>query len=251
MVIYMKLIKNKYIAGAFLTGLLPCVMQAAQAASFYDGSATVNYVIQSVTNLDNPGNTSDLEISGNFGATHQFTDYSGDGSSSVNVNADETNFQFSKQAEGGSPVNGFAESSYSSIVDMFFINNGNDRFEIEVSMEYSLMAGVIGEAADSSVFLDYEARLGEFSGFDAVFASTFGDLNDVIDGADMYSFVLGAGDEEAISAAITMDGLAEATGKIVPVPEPSVLLLMLAAFILLPVFSKRNLIQFNSHRLFA
>lgn len=222
----MKTLRSFRGAGALAAaGVLLAGAEAAQAASAFNGGATLTYTIDSIVNLDNPGAVAGLSVLGSFQQTVSdpyYVSTSGDGA----VGADNPAVgpvgvvgSFSKTfSVGGSVADGAAHSSHLGQFALAFDNAGADSYAVQVTLGYQLEASAGGEYADSSVALDYFNADFSFSGNDRVDASVFDVPSPPARSSSVvYAFTLPAGASQALAAEVVISGNAEAS----PVPVPA------------------------------
>lgn len=191
----------------------------AHAVSSFDNSATLTYTINSIVNMDNPGDLSGLTINGFFELddSQTETEYTGNGTSSISHSdwyyGPAVGNVFSKTFSlSGSVGNGDVFSNYFFFFDLEFVNASNDSFAIDVDFAYTLSVNTVGENAANEIYLDY----GELLTNDAFFRdiSAFATGSDQVTESHTFSFTLGAFEEQLIWADVMQRGTVSA----VPVP---------------------------------
>lgn len=209
----------------------------AQSASF-DSSATVTYTITSIANLDNPGDHLALDIRGLFELApppDSSVNLTGDGAFS-NDNPDlgpiSIGSSFSQTfAISGSASNGSVDSSHLGLFSLTLRNNGNDRFNIGVKLDYLLKASLTGEYANSEVTLAYLDSAGNFSGSDFVAATFAEDAISKAGTAGILNFTLGPTGSLTDTQELWTDVRIAGHVQTSPVPLPGSLYLMLTGIV--------------------
>lgn len=205
---------------------------SAQAISTFNSSAALTYTINSIANLDNPGDLTSLNVTGSFELASP-PDYSvtvtGDGS----VNGTNPSLGpvpvanvFSKTvAVSGSVSGGTLNSSHLGLYGLSFDNTGNDSYSISLTLSYQLDTAVHGPSANSEIWLDFYNEAYTFSGSEHILASVFSAASGNQSGSSgPFNFTLGPGGSEALYADVRITGNLEAS----PVPLPAGAWLMLA-----------------------
>lgn len=198
---------------------------AAQASSAFNADATLTYTINSITNLDHPGDLSQLEILGSFIQSVASADLTGDGTV-VDNNLDIGPSAIAGSvfahtfAVSGNVSDGTILSHHLGQFDVSFRNNGQDHYSIGLTLAYQLNANTNGEYADSDVSLDYFNADDTFSGFDAINASVLAQPQNSTSGSSaLYGFTLDPSASQALTAYVAINSHMEAT----PVPVPAAL----------------------------
>ena len=223
----MKYLRNhRLLPGLAAMGLLWSSSPAVQAASAFASGATLTYTINSVANLDHPGNLSDLSILGSFvqaGSPDSYAVTTGDGAvsadnPSIGPLAADGGFAHSFALSGSAGV-GTVDTSYLGQFAVDFSNAGADHYAIGVSLDYQLNASVGGENADSSVYLDYYNADSSFAGSDYLNAALLGLPIDSKSGSSgLYSFNLGPGGSQSLYGDVVINGNLAGTTAAVPLP---------------------------------
>ncbi|PKM36234.1 MAG: hypothetical protein CVV06_12115 [Gammaproteobacteria bacterium HGW-Gammaproteobacteria-10] len=189
------------------------------AVSSFGSSSTLTYAINSIVNMDNPGDLSGLTINGIFELddSQTYTEYTGNGTSSISHSGwyygpVEGNVFSKTFSLSGSVGNGDVTSNYLFFFDLEFINGSNDRFEIDVDFAYSLSVNTIGEEVFNEIYLDYGELLTNQYFFEEI--SSFETGGDQLTGSHKFLFTLGAFEEQLILADVNHFGTVSA----VPVP---------------------------------
>ncbi|WP_431065112.1 hypothetical protein [Methylotuvimicrobium sp.] len=191
----------------------------AHAVSSFESSATLTYTINSIVNLDNPGDLAGLTVNGSFELedSQTYTEYTGNGTSSIShsdwyygpVDGNVFSKTFSLS---GSVGNGDVTSNYLVFFDLEFINASNDSFAIDVDFAYDLSVKTVGEDVFAEMFLDYGEELtNEYFSEDL---SMFETGTDQLTGSHKFLFTLGAFEDQLILADVNQFGTASA----VPLP---------------------------------
>ncbi len=212
----MKMIKNLSILSSLF---LMTNVSNVHAVSSFDSSATLTYTINSIVNLDNPGDLSGLTVNGVFELddSQTETEYTGNGTSSIShsdwyyglVDGNVFSKTFSLSGFAG---NGDATANYMTFFDLEFINNSNHSFAIDVDFAYTLSVNTVGEDVFSEIFLDYGDVLTNQYFFKDL--SVFATGGDQLTGLHKFLFTLGAFEEQLILADVRHSGTVSA----VPVP---------------------------------
>lgn len=190
------------------------------AVSSFGSSSTLTYTINSIVNMDNPGDLSGLTINGIFELddSQTYTEYTGNGASSISHSGwyygpVEGNVFSKTFSLSGSVGNGDVTSNYLVMYRLEFINDSNDRFEIDVDFDYALSVNTIGEEVFNEIYLDYwEEPLTYQDDFEEI--SSFETGGDQLTGSHKFLFMLGAFEEQLILADVKHSGTVSA----VPVP---------------------------------
>lgn len=214
----MKSIKNLSIL-SITSFLLIANAPTAYAVSSFDSSATLSYTINSIVNLDNPGDLTGLTVNGGFELddSQTYTEYTGNGTSSIShsdwyYGPVEGNVFSKTFSLSGSAGNGDVTSNYLVFFDLEFINASNDSFAIDVDFAYTLSVDTVGENTFNEVFLDYGELLTNQYFFEDI--SAFATGGGQLTGSHNFSFTLGAFEEQLILADVNQFGTVSA----VPVP---------------------------------
>lgn len=221
-----------------LLALSPSLLwtSTAQASSSFNSGATLSYTINSITNLNNAGSLSGLALTESFelAADQNFLNVGGDGAISgdnpstgpMPITPISLGTVFSHSfALGGNAGNGSVNASQLGRFGLSFENTGSDNYEISLTLNYQLNAGVAGQLADSSVVLDYYNGDFSFSGYNLIDASVFSLQNPEITGSSgIFNFTLAPGAAEALYADVKITGNLEAS----PVPLPASFWLLFA-----------------------
>ena len=210
--------------GCALTALAISAPNAEAALSSYTGSATLSYTIDSIINLTNPGDLSNLQMDATFeqlGAPYSIELVTGDGkvtanSPGVGIQTVSSPYAFTFSTSGD-VNNGTVNASNLGSFWLGFTNLGTDSYQIGVTLNYGLNATASGQGADSTVHLDYYNQDSSFSGFDDALAfSGFPPAATQSGSSGAFLFTLAGAGSEFLAGDVTISGNLEATA--VPLP---------------------------------
>lgn len=209
--------------------VMPFMTPAAQASAAINSYVTVNYTINSISNITNPGDLSGLDIVGSFDLAtlpnnpYQLITGSGSvtptlnnaGSTSV-VGSYSRTFQLDASATGGSSVS----ANYLAWFSLAFNNiSATDDYDVSLTLDYDLSTNASGENAFTDATLNFFNESGSFSNFDApgYVQAVAGAIDEAgISDSQVFNFSLAAGASETVYA----DAAISATLSPVTVPVP-------------------------------
>ncbi|PPD30375.1 MAG: hypothetical protein CTY19_15995 [Methylomonas sp.] len=201
---------------------------AVHASTAITSVVTVNYTINSITNLTNPGDLSGLEIVGNFDLAalenNPYQLITGTGSvtpimsipgSSPVVGSYLRTFQLDASAAVGSTVS----ANYLAWFSLAFNNVSSDEYDVSLSLNYDLSTNASGENAFTDATLSFFNESGSFSNLDApgYAQAVAGAIDEALaSDSQLFNFRLAAGASETVYA----DATISATLAPVTVPVP-------------------------------
>jgi hypothetical protein len=210
------------------TAVMPFMTPAAQASAAISSYVTVNYTINSITNITNPGVLSGLDIVGSFDLAalenNPYQSITGTGSVTPILSGSGTNsvvgsysrtFQLDASAAVGSSVS----ANYLAWFSLVFNNVSTDEYDVSLTLDYELSTNASGENAFTDATLNFFNESGSFSNLDApgyvqAVAGAFGDAG--TSNSQVFNFSLAAGASETVYA----DATISATLAPVTVPVP-------------------------------
>lgn len=237
--------KNKNLANLILAALAAFYVGNVHASSSFTNYATVNFTIDNIVNLTNPGSVLASEL-GIYGSFEQ---------SDVNDVVDDSKSVFqSVSLTSGSSFNhtftltntvndGYTES-YQIGYFGFGLVNGFDSgsiYQIDFNFNYLLSAFGGGESADTEIYFDYYSDEDfTFSGFDYVnHSSIFGIPAVTANDSGSFSIVLDPGVGAFYVAQAVITGNLYAS----PVPVPGAAWLFMSGLLTVFGFKKRKMIM--------
>jgi len=206
-------------------------VQNVQAYSSFDGTATITYTIDSIVNTTGVvDDLTDFYVTGGFALDQGESTYidvplNSDGqatpfSSIADVYVDPVIGSFAKTMTVSGEVNdGELYVGYLGLFDLVFDNQSANDFDIQLSLNFDLMAEANGQNADSYIQLDYFNEAGDFNSGDgfSVFASTVDGSPASLNQSVNYHFTVASGDFDALYVDVGMGANLESS----PVPVPA------------------------------
>ncbi len=198
-----------YIITVFLLGLTGNAYAAV--TSSFNTSQSLLYTINSITNIDQPGNLNGLNVLGEFDLDQgqTFVDTTGDGASSIThssfFNGPVTGNTLSNSfGVNGSASGGSVDVNYLTLSGLGFENTSSNQFEINVDLSYVLNVETDGATVHSEINIDYFEELNGTFGFDSVLSD--GTSSDNLQNTVNLLFNLNPGETQWILADINHQG---------------------------------------------
>jgi hypothetical protein len=211
--------------------LLPSVFSEAQAATTFSGSATASLTILDVRNLNTPGDSSGLLITGNALVSIEDAFFSGTASASAlgaaTIVGDAFDMSIGDQLQQSAQVSGSADPggtadavvSTDGLIDI--VNNSGDLFEIDiellVDLESTASAGnPLFEDAFASSSIEVLTLSGQFDYFQLVEADPLlGILDPPVVDTLSFTLTLNSFSSDTVDVFVDSDGFAN---HVVPLP---------------------------------
>lgn len=246
-------IKIRLLPTLALACLSPLAFQNAQATETFSSYASMTYTIDSITNLTNTGDISELNLTGSFELApgQEFEIITGDGSvtpsllgygdpSLIPGSSYSRKFQLDGTANNGGEV----VTNYFTWFNLAFKNvSTTDSYAVGLTLYYELSAIGSSSSVSTDVTLNYFAEHINASGdstFDQIFIGT--DIASVnpdfgptyLQNSSALSFTLAPKEFEAFYAGTGISGSLQAS----PVPSPSAIWLFASALLAMPNLRK-------------
>lgn len=210
----------------------------SQASSSFNSQATLDFTINNIANVTNPGDLSGLAILGSFtqaGSPTSYLSVTGDGS----LVADNPDFVslpvtlgsplVSTFAVNGNVSDGTVDSSTAGWYTLMFNNSSaTDDYNVNLTLAYNLLANVGGQFADSDVIVDAYSDSNPSLGSDFINASMFALQNAVANNAfPQFTLDIAPGTSLGLYVDVTVRGDLQAS----PVPLPAAIWSFLAGLL--------------------
>jgi len=219
----------------------------SEANSLFNSQATLGFTIDSISNVNNPGDLSGLAILASFeqaGSPTSYLSTTGNGSGiASNPSVSEVSVTIGNPfihtfSANGNVSSGTVEASNVGRYSLALNNtSATDDYKVNLTLTYNLLANASGEFADSDVILDVFTNDNPLLG--NIFANADA-LNFPNAGANgsfpQYTFDVAHGSSLVFSSDVTINGNLQAS----PVPLPAAVWSFLAGFMGILGLKKRK-----------
>ena len=221
----------------------------SEANSLFNSQATLSFTIDSISNVNNPGDLSGLAILGSFeqaGSPVSYLSTTGNGSGiASNPSVSEVSVTIGNPfihtfSANGNVSSGTVEASNVGGYGLALNNtSATDDYKVNLTLAYNLSANASGEFADSDVFLDVFTNDNPLSSLGNIIINAYA-LESPNAGAigsfPQYTFDIVHGSSLVLSSDVTINGNLQAS----PVPLPAAVWSFLAGFMGILGLKKRK-----------
>ena len=229
--------KNKKMPAALIATLMLGVGNS-EASSSFNSQATLSFMIDSITYINNPSDLSGLAILGSFeqaGSPISYISSTGNGSVAANnpgvgpVSVTIGSPLIHTFSINGNASNGTVESSNVGWYALALNNSSAiDNYSVNLTLGYNLLANASGEFANSDVILDAYTNNNPLLGNIFVNANSLSSQNAGANGSfPQYTFDIAHGSSLVFYADVTINSSLQAS----PVPLPAVVWSFLAGLL--------------------
>ncbi len=220
-------IKNKKMLAALIATLMLGVGNS-EAGSSFNSQATLSFTIDGISNINNPGDLSGLDILGSFeqaGSPISYLSTTGNGNGIARnpsvgaVPVTIGNPFVHTFSANGNVSSGTVESGNVGWYSLALNNtSATDDYKVNLTLAYNLLANASGQFADSDVILDVFTNDNPLSGNIFVNADALSSPNAGANGSfPQYTFDIAHGSSLVLSSDVTINGNLQAS----PVPLPA------------------------------